>query len=156
MTRTFHVPALLTASYSCHGDYGRRGEEAVHRYSWSIERNDKALLDYFFVQEHDPPLLCALDLPGVNVWDGLEAASNDHELYGPGGPLCIPVRPRLKASAAVCTDTHSSYPLIALSTNEHSSESLVAVKTNEYSSEPLIAVGTNEHSSASLIAVAAL
>ncbi|CAL8469166.1 g8707 [Coccomyxa elongata] len=68
----------------------RHGEEVVHRYSWGIERNDKALLDYFFVQEHDPPLLCALDLPGVNVWDTLESASSDHELYGPGGSLCIP------------------------------------------------------------------
>ncbi len=28
----------------------RRGEEVVHLYSWSLERNDKSLLDYFFVQ----------------------------------------------------------------------------------------------------------
>lgn len=92
------------ASDLFHGACDRRGEEVVHRYSWSIERNDKALLDYFFVQEHDPPLLCALDLPGVNVWDGLESPSNDHELYGPGGPLCIPVRPKIDVNVAVGTE----------------------------------------------------
>lgn len=83
-----HSPGLL---FIACGLFDRRGEEVVHRYSWGIQRNDKALLDYFFVQEHDPPLLCALDLPGVNVWDTLESVSNDHELYGLGGSLCIPV-----------------------------------------------------------------
>ena len=42
----------------------RRGEEVTHLYSWSLERNDKALLNYFFVQDAEPPRLCAMDLPG--------------------------------------------------------------------------------------------
>jgi hypothetical protein len=36
----------------------------THLYSWSLERNDKALLNYFFVQDAEPPRLCAMDLPG--------------------------------------------------------------------------------------------
>lgn len=45
----------------------RRGEEVTHLYSWSLERNDKALLNYFFVQDVEPPRLCAMDLPGRGV-----------------------------------------------------------------------------------------
>ncbi|BDA45093.1 hypothetical protein COCOBI_06-5730 [Coccomyxa sp. Obi] len=66
----------------------RRGEEVVYQYSWILERNDKALLQYFFVQERDPPLLCLLDLPEHgSFWDSTGPLRDD-ELYGPGGPLC--------------------------------------------------------------------
>lgn len=82
---------MFNTSFDVHLRGSREGEEVTHRYSWAIERNDRALVNYFFVHERQPPLLCTLDLPGVSVWDDLEAPPADHELYGRGGPLCIQV-----------------------------------------------------------------
>ena len=64
----------------------RRGEEVVFQYNPSLERNDRTLLSYFFVQGHDPPPLCLLDLP-EHGRDGNapRPLPNDAALYGPGG-----------------------------------------------------------------------
>lgn len=78
-------------SPSCAGALNRRGEEVVYQYSWILERNDKALLQYFFVQDRDPPLLCLLDLPEHgSFWDTPGRLSDD-DLYGAGGLLCTEV-----------------------------------------------------------------
>ena len=79
----------------------------MYQYSWILERNDKALLQYFFVQEREPPLLCLLDLPEHgSFWDTPGKLSDD-ELYGPGGPLCTEVGGHLcmphPAYFAACT-----------------------------------------------------
>ena len=54
-------------------------------------RNDKALLNYFFVQARDPPLLCSIDLPDYGL-SGSLSLFTDQELYGPGGTLCTQVQ----------------------------------------------------------------
>ena len=42
----------------------------THCYNWDNERNDYALINYFFFQTLDPPRLCALDLPDGNLDGG--------------------------------------------------------------------------------------
>lgn len=42
---------------------GRKGEEITQTYSWGISCNDRALLEYFFLNKHQPPRLCSVDLP---------------------------------------------------------------------------------------------
>ncbi len=58
----------------------RPGEEVTHRYSWSIERNDKALMNYFFVHERTPPRLCSVDLPGGSIWDEKEQSPPEEDV----------------------------------------------------------------------------
>lgn len=60
----------------------------THRYSWSIERNDKALMNYFFVHKRIPPRLCAADLPGGSVWDETERSPPEDDVGSQDG---IPV-----------------------------------------------------------------
>ncbi|BDA45092.1 hypothetical protein COCOBI_06-5720 [Coccomyxa sp. Obi] len=67
----------------------RRGEEVVFEYNPSLARNDRALLNYFFVQERDPPLLCRMDLPELGSFRGTPGPPpRDDELYGTGGRFC--------------------------------------------------------------------
>lgn len=55
-------------------------------YHPSMDRNDRALLNYFFVQERDPPLLCLEDLPEHGSFGNTRGLlPSDDELYGPGG-----------------------------------------------------------------------
>lgn len=56
----------------------RRGEEVVHLYSWSLERNDKSLLDYFFVQVGHSVTLHRMQ-PN---WSLLMSASGSHVILG--------------------------------------------------------------------------
>ena len=58
----------------------RPREEVTHRYSWSIERNDKALMNYFFVHERSPPRLCSVDLPGGSIWDEKEQSPSEEDV----------------------------------------------------------------------------
>ncbi|CAL8469164.1 g8705 [Coccomyxa elongata] len=67
----------------------QRGEEVLFQYNPSLDRNDRALLNYFFVQERDPPLLCLLDLPEHGSFGNTPGVlPSDDELYGPGGRFC--------------------------------------------------------------------
>ena len=64
----------------------------VFQYNLSLKRNDKALLNYFFVHEHDPPMLCLLDLPEHGREGNVpKPLLNDDELFGPGGRFCTQV-----------------------------------------------------------------
>ena len=64
----------------------------MFQYNPSLERNNRTLLSYFFVQEHDPPPLCLLDLP-EHGRDGNAPGPlpTDDALYGPGGRFCTQV-----------------------------------------------------------------
>ncbi len=79
---------------------GRAGEEITHRYSWSIERNDKSMMNYFFVHQRSPPRLCAADLPGGSVWDDQEQTPPDDDVGSPGG---IPVSKVNLSEGTHCT-----------------------------------------------------
>lgn len=74
----------------------------THRYSWSVERNDKALMNYFFVHARSPPRLCSVDLPGGSIWDETDQIPAEDDVGSPGGvpvskvlsfaPCCMTVR----------------------------------------------------------------
>ena len=49
----------------------RAGQEVTHSYSMDLDRNDMSLINHFFVQDLQPPRLCALDLPGGHLNGGL-------------------------------------------------------------------------------------
>ena len=66
-------------------DRGRAGEEVTHRYSWSVERNDKALMNYFFVHPRSPPRLCAADLLGGSIWDEKDTSPPEDDVGSPEG-----------------------------------------------------------------------
>lgn len=73
----FLVPeATATAYFAPHMRCGcapprRAGQEVTHTYSMDLERNDMSLINHFFVQDLQPPRLCALDLPGGHLNGGL-------------------------------------------------------------------------------------
>ena len=67
----------------------RAGEEVTHTYNMDNERNDYALINYFFLQRLDQPRLCAIDLPDGHL-DASFAEFDDHYL------------PRDKAGILVC------------------------------------------------------
>ena len=93
-TCTRHVRILRNAC--C----GRAGEEITHRYSWSIERNDKSMMNYFFVHQRSPPRLCAADLPGGSVWDDKEQTPPEDDVGSQGG---IPVSEVNLSESTHCT-----------------------------------------------------
>ena len=70
----------------------RKGQELLYRYSWGTNRNDKALLNYFFLHERRPPLLCAVDLPAryKTLLEDIEENPDDSD-HAPGGSLCTQV-----------------------------------------------------------------
>ena len=86
--------------------HGRAGEEVTHRYSWSIERNDKALMNYFFVHQRSPPRLCTADLPGGSVWDDNERSPPQDDIGSPDG---IPVS-QVKFQISQCKILTQSLP----------------------------------------------
>ena len=55
--------------------------QLVHAYNAICERNDQSLFHYGFVQDVDPPRLCALDTPNGNLYDAAEHTEADY-----GGP----------------------------------------------------------------------
>ena len=78
----------------------RAGEEVTHTYSIDLERNDMSLINHFFVQDLQPPRLCALDLPGGHLNGGLIGPDSSFlprfpdELevgaWRSSGPPCLP------------------------------------------------------------------
>ena len=67
----------------------RAGEEITHTYNMDNERNDYALLNYFFLQRLDPPRLCSIDLPEGHL-DASFPEFDDH--YLPRDKAAILVR----------------------------------------------------------------
>lgn len=66
----------------------RKGEEVTHCYNWDNERNDYAMINYFFYQELDPPRLCAIDLPNGSL-DGGFVEVDDHYLPHEKGAIQV-------------------------------------------------------------------
>ena len=87
----------------CSSSLGVKGFDgaAVLRYNWAIERNDKALVDHFFVSERQPPWLCTLDLPGHTIYDVPDEDPAADKQHAPTGPLCT----QASTCCAMCMHT---------------------------------------------------
>jgi hypothetical protein len=55
-------------------------------YSWGLNRNDLALLNYFFVNQRQPPYLISIDLPGMHG-HCMSVLPGQMGMQGPLGPL---------------------------------------------------------------------
>ncbi len=60
----------------------------THTYNMDNERNDYALINYFFLQRVDPPRLCTIDLPDGHL-DTSFAEYDDHYLPRDKGGLLV-------------------------------------------------------------------